>query len=156
MIPKNLKEKIRGLTDIRGNAIRDLHQFEREYRESFKFKFVDVDDLTKEEKQVFEMTEKIFSLIGGKPSRIKEVKISETMLRDFTSGDYVKGIWDPLESVIIIKRDVLRSLEEYAGTLLHETAHAISGAEDVSREFEDTLTSLLGKVVKNATEKQLK
>jgi len=31
----------------------------------------------------------------------------------------------------------LQSIEKYAGTLLHEVAHAISGAKDVTRDFED-------------------
>jgi hypothetical protein len=35
-------------------------------------------------------------------------------------------------------------LKDYAGTLLHETAHAVSGSSDVSREFEMELTQLLG------------
>jgi len=34
----------------------------------------------------------------------------------------------------------------YAGSLLHELAHAISGAPDVSREFESQLTNQLGKI----------
>ena len=46
---------------------------------------------------------------------------------------------------IIVKRDQLKNLKSYAGTLLHETAHALSGASDVSREFELELTNLLGK-----------
>lgn len=43
------------------------------------------------------------------------------------------------------KRAQLRSLEGYAGTLLHEIAHARSGAVDISSEFEKSLTDLLGK-----------
>lgn len=35
-------------------------------------------------------------------------------------------------------------MQSYAGTLLHETAHARSGASDVSEEFETALTKLLG------------
>jgi len=42
----------------------------------------------------------------------------------------------------------LENLQAYAGTLSHETAHACSGASDVSEEFEATLTDLLGRLAK--------
>jgi hypothetical protein len=47
---------------------------------------------------------------------------------------------------VVIKRDQLRSLESYAGTLLHEIAHAETGTPDVSAAFEDALTGELGTV----------
>ncbi len=155
-IPENLKEKIRGLKDISGNAIRDLEEFYEEYKESFEFKFVEPNNLTEKEKEVFNMTDKIFSLIGGKPHKIKQVKISETMRREIGSIIEEVGYWDEATKTIIIKRCQLENIEEYAGTLLHETAHAIAGAGDVTREFELKLTELLGKVAKQALRGDLK
>jgi len=38
-----------------------------------------------------------------------------------------EGLWDPSNQFIIIKRKVLKNGERYAGVLLHEIAHAISG-----------------------------
>ena len=61
-------------------------------------------------------------------------------------GIEANGLWEPDKKRIIIKRDQLKDLSAYAGTVLHETAHAISGAGDVSREFENALTLLLGMV----------
>jgi len=90
---------------------------------------------------IIEKTTKIFDLIGGKPRNIKQVLISETMRLD-NSFSEASGLWDGTN--IIIKRDQLKNLKDYAGTLLHETAHALSGASDVSREFEMELTRLLG------------
>ena len=46
---------------------------------------------------------------------------------------------------IIIKRSQLGSLPDFAGTLLHEVAHARSGLGDVSRDFESVLTEFLGR-----------
>ncbi len=149
-IPENLKERIRGLKDISGNTIRDLQEFYSEYEENFEFKFVEPNNLTKEEREVFNMTDKIFSLIGGKPREIKQVKISETMRKEISSFVEAEGLWDPKTKTIIVKRNQLEDIEKYAGTLLHETAHAISGADDVTREFELKLTELLGKVAKQA------
>jgi hypothetical protein len=45
---------------------------------------------------------------------------------------------------IVIRRDQLRTLGAFAGTLLHELAHARSGHDDVTREFENELATLLG------------
>ena len=45
------------------------------------------------------------------------------------------------------KRDQLRNLKDYAGTLLHEVAHVKSDASDISREFEQQLTSLIGTII---------
>jgi hypothetical protein len=56
------------------------------------------------------------------------------------------GLWEPMEHLIVIKRSELRSLETYAGTLLHEVAHAVSGTPDVSAAFEDALTAETGTV----------
>jgi hypothetical protein len=52
----------------------------------------------------------------------------------------------------VIKREQLASLERYAGTLLHEVAHAVSGTPDVSAGFEEALTGELGGVARQALE----
>ncbi len=48
-----------------GNIIRDLETFYSEYQKSFEFKFVEPYQLTRNEKIVFDLTDKIFSLIWG-------------------------------------------------------------------------------------------
>jgi len=148
-IPKNVRDKIRKLKDVNGQPMRDINQFQKEWNESFEFKFVSPDELTLEEKAIFDMTEKILQLAGGKPKNVREIKISETMRIDPASHSEAEGIWEPLLGRIVIKRSVLKSLESYASTLLHEIAHARSGASDVSRQFEDELSRLLGVIVSN-------
>lgn len=143
-VPDNLKERIRGLEDISGNTIRDLSQFYREYEESFEFEFVATSRLSVFEKKVFEKTDKILSLIGGRPRMIKEIKISETMRKELAPFVEAEGLWEGATGSIIIKRTQLASVEKYAGTLLHETTHAISKTKDVSRDFEIELTKILG------------
>jgi hypothetical protein len=54
------------------------------------------------------------------------------------------GLWDGTTESIVIKRDQLKSVTAFAGTLLHEIAHAKTGFDDVTREFENALTELLG------------
>jgi hypothetical protein len=60
------------------------------------------------------------------------------------------GIWEASFGRVIIKRDQLQEVQAYAGTLLHEVAHAVSGANDLSEEFDGALTQLLGKLAKGA------
>jgi hypothetical protein len=57
------------------------------------------------------------------------------------------GVWEPVEGWIIVKRSQLQSLVDFAGTVLHELSHALSGAPDMSLEFEQKLTEELGGVV---------
>ena len=147
-----MKERVRGLRDISGNPIRELSEFYKEYNESFEFKFVSPKDFTPQEKAVFENTSDIFKLVGGKPKVVKDVKISETMRK--AQGTFVEaeGLWEPSSQSIIIKRSVLKMREQYAGTLLHEVAHATTSAPDVDRDFETELTRLLGKTSDKALE----
>jgi len=145
--PQNIREKIRGLRDISGNPIRDLDQFKREWNESFEFKFIDEKDMTPKEREIFRMTDAILSFVGGKPREVKEIKISETMRLESHSFTEPSGLWEAATGRIIVKRDQLRDLKDYAGTLLHEIAHVKSGALDISREFELQLTSLIGIII---------
>lgn len=143
-IPNNLKDKIRKSTDINGGKIRDLGQFYTEYKESFEYKFIEPKNLNIQEKLVWGKTDKILGLIGGTPFNVNEIKISETMQKDYSSFQEAGGLWDSSKGRIIIKRSELNSLESYAGVLLHEVCHAMSGAPDVTRDFEKALSDLLG------------
>lgn len=149
-IPENVRERISGLTDLGGNKIRDLGQYTQEWNNSFEFQFVDVKDLTADEIKVLDKTGKILALIGGCPSNVKEVLISETMRLDKYGYREALGLWEPSKSRVIIKRSQLSDLQSYAGTLLHEIGHARSGANDISGKFEDELTKLLGIIAQNS------
>jgi len=143
VVPDTISQKIHGVQDISGNMMKDLGQYNTEWNESFEFKFVKPSELTASERKIYDKTSDIFNLIGGKPKVIQEIAISETMRRE-ESGEDAVGLW--AGSKIVVKRDQLKKIESYAGTLLHETAHALSGAGDVSREFELELTYIIGKI----------
>ena len=155
-IPNNLRERIKGTLDVTGSQMVDLDRFRVVYTESFTFKFVDISELSTSEQEIFNLTPDIFSAIAGKPRRVKEVKISEKMRRDFSSSVDTTGVWEPSSGRIIVKRNQLNSIESYAGTLLHEVAHATSGASDSSRQFEQELTRLMGLIYKNSLNKKPK
>ncbi|MCI4332666.1 MAG: ATP-binding protein [Thermoplasmata archaeon] len=147
-VPENLKTRISGSLDVAGNAIRDFAQFQQEYSESFVYKFVELTDLSLDEKKVFSATPRILELSGGKPPNVRRIRVSETISAVSASFGDADGVWDG--STIIIKRSVLRRINSYATTLLHEAAHARSGAPDCTRAFEAGLSAVAGTVTANA------
>ena len=104
------------------------------------------------EKEIFGKTSEILGLVGWSEGDIPKVLISETMQpeagRDNGTGITIVieavGVWQEATRTITIKRSQLSSLPEYAATLLHEAAHASSGATDATRRFESELTQYLG------------
>lgn len=60
------------------------------------------------------------------------------------------GLWEVSIGRIIVHRRELRSFETFAGTLLHELTHAHTSLDDVSRDFEEALTRLIGRLAATA------
>lgn len=149
-VPQNVREKLRNVHDLHGAPIRDLSTYVQERNDSFHFTFADAQDLALAEREVFDRTSTLFELIGGRPRAVREVLISETMRLDEHGNGETLGLWERHTGRIIIKRSQLASLADYAGTLLHEAAHAHSGETDVTRAFEQELTRLLGLVARHA------
>jgi hypothetical protein len=145
-IPENLKAKISKVKDLEGNVIRDMEEIILEDHRSFEFRFISPSDLERREKEIWELQDQIFKLIGGRPSKVREIKISETMRRDPSSFQEADGLWQESTKSIIIKRDQLRNLEDFAGTLIHESVHARSGEIDVTLSFEKALTTVIGTI----------
>ncbi len=145
-IPDNVRRFLAGLKDIQGNPVRDLSVYQAEWNSSFEFKFVPPNSLTPAEQEIFDCWQGIVQLVGGLPTQVREVRISETMRPDFGTGGECLGLWEPDKKRIIIKRTELTSITSFAGTLLHEITHARSSAPDVSRDFETALTAVIGQL----------
>lgn len=96
-IPENLKEKIKGGLDLSGNPIVDISQFVTTYNDSFSFEFVTIENLTKSEREIFDMTNDILNLIDGKPRSVRDIKVSSTMRKDFFGEAETHGIWDQIQ-----------------------------------------------------------
>lgn len=156
VVPTNLRVKLDGATDITGAPIVDLSRFKEQWNQSFSFSFVDPVKLTKPERAVFDRTDAILALRGGRPARVREILISSTMRLGSAGYAEAAGFWDGPEGRIVIKRDQLRSMSTYAGTLLHEVAHAETGTPDVSAGFEDALTTELGEVANSSLDDELR
>jgi hypothetical protein len=95
-------------------------------------------------------------LVGGKPADVKKVKISETMRLESESLGEALGLWEQSTGSTIIRRDRLQSPRLYAGTLLHEISHVKSGSSDISRGFEEQLTSFVGLIAAKALDSELR
>lgn len=151
-VAQSIKDRLHNLKDLQGKPVRDLEVYRQEWARSFKFEFIPPTRLTLDERRVFDFWSKIAGLAGGLRLAVREIKISEVMRPDLRSNSEPVGLWEPERQRIVIKRSQLRSIDAFAGTLLHELVHAESGSEDVTREFEQALTDLLGKVSARAIE----
>lgn len=143
-------DKVRGQVDFNQQPVRDLGVYVQEWNRSFEYSFVDPDQLKPSERVIWDLTPRILELAGGRPSNVKEIRISTTMRIGY--GSDASGVWEALHGRIVIKRDQLRSLQTFAGTLLHEIAHARTNASDQSFAFEQGLTQMLGIVVSGLLE----
>lgn len=143
------KEKLQ----IQRNQMRVLETYVQEYNNSFRYTFIDVHELTPEERHIYDLTPRILALITLNSNQIPPIRISETMR---ITSDETLGVWDPQIRAIVIKRSQLSDLSKYAATLLHEVGHATTGTVDATREFERVLTCYLGQVAAKAIERTTK
>ena len=145
VVPDNLINKMEDYNTgaEEGKTLVTANQYIKEEQNRFTPQIVEIDSLSVAERRVYDITDKILELIGGKPRNVKCIQIVEKIYESEIFNETV-GLWEPKENRILIKRNQLNELNSYAGTLLHECAHAISGASDVSRDFEAELTNVIG------------
>ena len=145
VVPDNLISKMdeynRNAPDE--NALPTTNQYVKDSQKRFTPTIVNIDSLSPTERAVHNYTSRILKLLGKNVSCIKEIQIVDKIYESEIFIDTV-GLWIPSERKILIKRSQLNSLTDYAGTLLHECLHALSGAPDVSRDFERALTHAIG------------
>ena len=113
----------------------------RQYSNSFRYSFIEYQDLTEQEKKVFDLHTSILDLLSNRFRICQEIKISETIRTD-QFGNTTLGIRDG--NRVILKRDVLSDPISFCGTLAHELCHYQHGYDDNSRSFENDLTNMLG------------
>lgn len=126
-----------------GETLTTARQYLKEEQERFVPIPVDISTLTMQEKEVYNKTDAILELIGGIPKNVRKIIIVEKIYESELLKETL-GLWVPMENKVLIKRSQLKSIKQYSGTLLHECAHAVSGAGDVNRDFELKLTEIIG------------
>jgi hypothetical protein len=147
-VPENIRNEIQDERDSEGNRLRDVGTYLEEYNESFEYDWVPEDEMTEDEREVWNHRDEILDLLNDPP--VEEIRVSET-IRMTDRGEMANGVWDGNEQRIVIRRQQLNSVRDFASTLLHEVAHPRSGgAPDLSKPFEDALTGLLGEVAESA------
>jgi len=147
-VPENIRNEIQDERDSEGNRLRDVGTYLEEYNESFEYDWVPEDEMTEDEREVWNHRDEILDLLNDPP--VEEIRVSET-IRMTDRGEMANGVWDGNEQRIVIRRQQLNSVRDFASTLLHEVAHPRSGgAPDLSKPFEDALTGLLGEVADSA------
>jgi hypothetical protein len=141
VIPDRLLARLSGLRDLNGNPILDISGFIRVWNASFHYDFVNPAKLTKAERQTWSILPELLRLAGAHAKRVKEVRISTTMRLD--EGAYeTEGVWDSPN--IVVKRSVLETPRHFARVVLHEIAHASSGANHGSLAFMAAIDDLAG------------
>lgn len=145
-IPDNLKDRVSSALDVKGNEIMDIEKYAVEWNENFEFDFVKPSQLSKSEKEIFALKETIVSWFPRTNRNAKEILISNVMRPDDYSGNDAAGLWVPSDRRIIIHRNQLKKIENFAGTLIHEIVHANTGTDDQTLAFENELTNALGKL----------
>jgi hypothetical protein len=151
-VPENISNEIQDEKDPEGNRLRDVGTYLEEYNESFEYEWVPEEEMTEDERRVWNRRDEILDLLEEPP--VEEIRVSET-IRMTERGEMANGVWNREERRIVIRRRQLNSLRAFASTLLHEVAHPRSGgASDLTRRFEDALTGLLGEVAESAIDKK--
>lgn len=125
-----------------GDSITTFSNVADEYQESFKYEFVDYDNLSGMERYVYMKKDVVLHFLQkhGYKTDIP-IKISQ-MIRPDGNGLNAEGVYEG--NRIIIKRSVLNNITRFLGVLVHEFAHYNSGASDNTRAFENVLTDMLG------------
>ena len=141
VIPDRLLARVPKLRDINGNPILDISGFVRVWNASFTYDFIDPTTLSHAERESWRILPELVRLAGDHAKRVKEVRVSNTMRLD--EGAYeTEGVWDTPN--IVIKRSVLDSPRHFARVVLHEIAHASSGANHGSLAFMAAIDDLAG------------
>lgn len=145
IVPENLAAKMQSANKIAPptETIRTFSHMVSERDSNFTSSYIPLEELTEQEKRVYEDGIKVFQMLGN-CHRVEGIRISEKMQRDTTTFMECVGLWSPSEKYITIHRRQLQDRESFLGTLLHELSHAVSGASDATRDFEKQLTKYLG------------
>jgi hypothetical protein len=141
VVPDRLLARLPKLRDVNGNPILDLSGFVQAWNASLAYDFVDPAELSRAERASWDLLPALLRLAGDHARRVKEVRVSNTMRLD--EGAYeTEGVWDSPQ--IVVKRSVLDSPRHFARVVLHEVAHASSGANHGSIPFMAAIDDLAG------------
>jgi hypothetical protein len=142
VIPDALAARLRVAVD---DGVTTLERFVAAWNERVVVEPIDPGHLEPGERAVLALAGEVLSVLGRRRDEWNVV-VSETLHLTPDGTETAHGLWEPAYRRIVINRRCLASVELFVATLLHEIGHAITGATDLTAEFEDGLTDLLGTV----------
>jgi hypothetical protein len=142
VIPDALAARLRNAAD---GTVTTLERFAAEWNERVVIQPLDPAQLDPAERDVLNVAGQMLEVVGRRRDEW-QVVVSETLHLTPDGTETAHGLWEPARRRIVINRRCLRSRELFVATLLHEIAPATTGATDLTAEFEDGLTDLLGTV----------
>lgn len=106
VVPDNLinKMEVYNIGAEEGKILVTADQYIKEEQSRFIPQIIEADSLSVAEHKVYDMTEQILELIGGKPSNVKKIEIVEKIYESEISCTTV-GLWIREEKRILIKRE---------------------------------------------------
>lgn len=143
VLPNVTHKRIKQEKDYNGNEIVTFSTILREYKDNFKYQFVDESLLTEREKQVLSLKDWVLSIYGNK-EYLNKIYVSES-INEMISGDTL-GVYEKSEDRIILKRSILQNEFVFCEVLFHELVHAMTGYSDNERNFENALGEIIGKL----------
>ena len=105
--------------------------------------YVNINSLTTSERIIWGLKDIVLKCIGGMPTNIDRIRIAEIIRYD-NHDTLIEGICRFQNREIVISRCSLYRKEKFLSVLLHELAHARSEANDLTKDFENELSDMLG------------
>jgi hypothetical protein len=139
VIPDALAARL-GDTD---GEVTTLERFAADWNKRVVVEPIDPTRLSEVERSVLALADAVLAVVGRSGSGWTIV-VSETLHLSPDGTETANGLWEPAQRRIVINRRCLATPQLFVATVLHEVAHAVTGATDLTAAFEDGLTDLLG------------
>ena len=124
-------------------SVMTLGRFVRDWNERVVIEPIDEALLDPRERAVLDLAPRVLAVVGRSAAEVPVV-VSETLHLTPDGRETADGLWEPGPRRIVVNRRTLRSRHHFVSTLLHELAHEMTAATDLTAAFEEGLTELLG------------
>jgi len=141
------QEVYNSLNDPKRSSVVTFDRFHREIAEKSEAKLTDMATLTAEERRVFDLRHDILGMLPWQPPGGIDILVADELYRPTMD---ICGMHSPSDKRIYILRTQLQRVSSFAGTLVHEFCHSVSGRPDVDKVFESYLTMAVGATCERA------
>jgi len=130
---------------LKRKKIKTLEEWTIYYVNNYKTKKIEMNDIEENELNNWEEALKLIKNLSIEWPKLKEIynKLDSEIINDHPNAN---GTYKDFKIEIV--KEILNDKCKLMGILLHEICHGVSGATDITKEFEDTLTECLGYISK--------